>query len=109
MQVFFVGKRLNSLKPINLILKSLDETLESSEKGQNISYIEKYLKKILVADWEKKFVPVPPEQKLNIPISQPFIQGIFLNKIFLLRIFSYSSNIKKILFRSNMRKQPRIE
>ena len=106
-----MGKRLNSLKPINRnsSLKSVDETPENSEEGQDVSYIEKYLKKILVEDWEKKFAPVPPEQKLNIPISQPFIQGIFLNKIFLLRIFSYSSNIEKILFRSNMRKQPRIE
>ena len=61
---------------------------ENSEEGQDLSYIEKYVKKILVEDWEKKFVPVPSEEKLNIPISQPYIQGIFLN-IIKYKVFSW--------------------
>ena len=44
-------------------------------ENPNESDIEKYLRKVLVEDWKTPMNPVPPELKLNLPISQPFIQG----------------------------------
>ena len=38
--------------------------------------LENYLKKILVEDWTMSFSDIPSEEKLNVPISEPFIKGL---------------------------------
>ena len=49
------------------------EYMKNSNGEQNL---ENYLKKILVDDWKMNFIEVPPNEKLNVPISEPFIKDL---------------------------------
>ena len=77
------GVNLQSSPEIEAVVE-WEEKIEGPniEKIQNLRTenpeepaIEKYLRKVLIEDWKTPLNPVPPELKLNLPISQPFIQG----------------------------------
>ena len=49
------------------------ESMKNSNEEVNL---ENYLKKILVDDWNMSFSEVPSDEKLNVPISEPFIKDL---------------------------------
>ena len=46
------------------------------QKSNEKLSLENYLKKILVDDWNMSFSEVPSDEKLNVPISEPFIKDL---------------------------------
>ena len=71
-----------------------DLTSEITCNTPNFHYeklsLENYLKKILVDDWNMSFSEVRSYEKLNVPISEPFIkdfhQGFFSDRIIFILI-----------------------
>ena len=49
------------------------ESMKNSNEEVNL---ENYLKKIIVDDWNMSFSEVPSDEKLNVPISEPFIKDL---------------------------------
>ena len=49
---------------------------EYTQNSKEKSSLENYLKKILVDDWNMSFSEVPADEKLNVPLSEPFIKDL---------------------------------